>query len=131
VADPDVPSHDIATAACTFLVGMHLCEMIPVDSLLDFFDRGGSASRLLLELVAHFWQAFNLLLVVEKTYSRVKPAVEVRNVPSQELGIFLVPFLFLAEDAASVARGHGCFGILVNRWDQSEDCEKEMAALIF
>lgn len=65
---------------------------------------------------------------MEKAYSRVKPAIQVLDVPPQELGVFLVPILLLAEDAASVARGHCRLGILVNRCDQSEDDENEMAA---
>lgn len=62
----------------------------------------------MLDLVAHCWQALDLSLVVEKANSSVESAIEVLNVPSQEFGIFFVPILLFAEDAAGIAGRHCC-----------------------
>ena len=72
----------------------------------------------MLDLVAYCWQALDLSLVMEKADPRVEPAIEVLNVPSQELGIFFVPVLLFAEDAAGIAGRHCCVFLIRSSWSR-------------
>lgn len=107
-------SHDRTTPPSLLLDGLQLQVMFHADSQPGFFGGDVTPFALLLDAAAYIWQTFALFADVEVTYARVEAAVQVDAVPVQELEFFGVPWPFLAEQTATIARCHSWGRLLSN-----------------